>query len=407
MRPSTSRSALPMHTSTRAWLAKCAREGQLDDVGDALHVGRAHRAPAPDRGEAPARAAPALGLVALGHEQAVDPVLAQGLERRRQAGDGLAARRPHVAELRDQRGLGPALDALLQLQRHSADLVLRGLHRQRHRLGQASAQVRVQRGVEVGSHLDGRADDEVLEPHSLVHVEGQLGGGLHVLVVLLGQLAALARLEALAAVVVALAGQLVEPLAVLDELTELEHEHAGPLTIGEQHADALVLLEQRLQLAHARHRLDHELAGDPHGQLVDLPEPAGRAREHGQPARAATRHASHVLLHAVDVLAHRERRVAAGAAVQAGRPDELAQLPLHLTVGRQPPTVHVEVAAGDRNRLAPEARQRPHRVLGEQRHVHPPCRQTPMLGPPAPLLERSVRLPDVDVLERCVAGVCP
>ena len=47
---------------------------------------------------------------------------------------------------------------------------------------------------------------------------------------------------------VVVARQLVELLRVVDQLAELEHEHAGPLPVGHQHPDGLVVAQHRLDL---------------------------------------------------------------------------------------------------------------------------------------------------------------
>ena len=65
------------------------------------------------------------------------------------------------------------------------------------------------------------------------------------------------------AAAVDLAQRLLEQLGPLDQLAQLEHEHAGPLAIGQQHADRLVLAQHRLELAHGRHVVDDEPACAP------------------------------------------------------------------------------------------------------------------------------------------------
>ena len=151
-------------------------------------------------------------------------------------------------------------------------------------VAQPLAQVRVQRRLDGAGHAGRRADGEVLERLLLEHVErdvgrvAEVGGGQRV------DVAGHVALVAVAAGVV-VAGQLVEQVAVVDQLAELEHEHAGPLLVDEQHAEALELLGHRLELRHRRRLVDHHPAAHRHRQRDDLPEVVGRAGEDGQAAR--------------------------------------------------------------------------------------------------------------------------
>ena len=91
---------------------------------------------------------------------------------------------------------------------------------------------------------------------------------------------------ALAAAVV-VARQLVEELGAVDQQAELEHEELGPLLVGEQHADGLVLLHHRLELADRGRVVDHEARAHRLGQLDHLPEVGGGAGEDRQAPRGA------------------------------------------------------------------------------------------------------------------------
>ena len=62
-------------------------------------------------------------------------------------------------------------------------------------------------------------------------------------------------------------GSCLEQLGPLDQLAELEHEHAGPLAVGQQDADGLVLAQHRLELAHGGDVVDHHPGAHRHGQL--------------------------------------------------------------------------------------------------------------------------------------------
>ena len=84
------------------------------------------------------------------------------------------------------------------------------------------------------------------------------------------------------ALVVLMAGQLVEALALVDQLAQLEHEEPGPLAVSKQHGKALVLGENRLQLAHLGSVVDDQPVANRNRQLEQPPEVLGAAREHRQ-----------------------------------------------------------------------------------------------------------------------------
>ena len=145
-----------------------------------------------------------------------------------------------VAELGDEGGLLGPLDLLLDHEGGGPHLGLGGAGADRDAGRQALAEVRVQQRLDGGVDLVGGADAEAPEAVVLVEPEGDLG---RVAQVLGGQLVGVvleAVVLAAAGVVdlVVVAGQRLEQLAVLDQLTELEHEHARPLPVDEQHAEA-------------------------------------------------------------------------------------------------------------------------------------------------------------------------
>ena len=204
----------------------------------------------------------------LRHEQRVDPVLAQGLDH-----VGQARRRP-AARRRPPRAAGrPAAASLrpLDLRPRPAAAAARtspsaGGHRHGQpaaraaRAGRGAARPRAGRPGRRARRWPGASNG--CWPHTC---EGDLGRVAEVLLgVGLEGVGVVAAPVALAAGVV-VAGQLLEQLGALDQLAELEHEHAGPLAVGEQHADGLVLAEHRLELADR-------------GHVVDRPRRCGPAR---------------------------------------------------------------------------------------------------------------------------------
>ena len=250
MRPSTSRSALSTQISTRGsdW-ARASSTASSTTSSTASIVRRARpgssRPDAAERRRRPGSASPARrsrrtraacrpGARRSGRSVPVEA----GAPRRLPRPDG-------VAEAVDERGL-------LARARPAASTSsgrVRGSRRLDARRGTGTApaealpQVRVQAALELGGDVVGRADDEVVEAAAPGTRRtrrcaawrrcwcGQPSTWCWTLVL---------RDRP---VVVVVTGQLVEPLRALDQLAELEHEHAGPLPVGQQHAEALVLVE--------------------------------------------------------------------------------------------------------------------------------------------------------------------
>ena len=118
---------------------------------------------------------------------------------------------------------------------------------------------------------------------ALVHAEGRRRGPADVLAVAVLDLGR-AVAPGLLVLVVDVPQQVVDQLGVVDQLPDLEHEHAGPLPVDQQHADRLVVVQSRLQLADGRGVIDDELAPHRHRQGEDRPEAVGRTGEHGHAA---------------------------------------------------------------------------------------------------------------------------
>ena len=57
---------------------------------------------------------------------------------------------------------------------------------------------------------------------------------------------------------------------MVDQLAQLEHEEPGPLPVGEQDAEPLVVVDDAFELGDAGARVHDELTGDPGRQGVDL-----------------------------------------------------------------------------------------------------------------------------------------
>src|SRR5438067_8711954 len=96
--------------------------------------------------------------------------------------------------------------------------------------------------------LLGSADDEVVEGALLEYGERHLGGPAEMVLSGGGRMVADVILVPLATVVV-VTGQLVEHLALVDQMAEPEDEHAGPLLVDQQHAEGAVRLDDCLELA--------------------------------------------------------------------------------------------------------------------------------------------------------------
>ena len=314
MRPRTSRSALPRQTSTRPRPARALATATSTTSGTGCISAVAARAAPPERGQAAAGpAAPALGLVALGHEQQVDPPGAERRERGRQAGHRPPARRraPPGGERRGPPRRGAGCPARPRSPRPGSG---RPRPRPSARPGRPAARAGTGAGRARG-RSEPRADPPITRRSKAPRWKTSKASAAdrrRCCCACSESWLPTRVFDELAAVVLAAAHQLVGVLAVVDQLAQLEHVHAGPLAIDEQHADPFVLLEHRFELADARHGLDDELAGDPHRQLEDLPQATGGAREHRQPTRGAPGQAADVLGHALEVLLHRRRATVAG-----------------------------------------------------------------------------------------------
>jgi hypothetical protein len=130
----------------------------------------------------------------------------------------------------------------------------------------------VQRTFELAGDGVGRADGEVVVAARLPEVERGAGGVAEVLVrELLAVVGGRAALALTSAVVVA--RELVEELGAVDEPAELEDVELGPLPVGQQHGDGLVLLHHRLELSDRRCVVDDEARAHRLRELDHLPEP--------------------------------------------------------------------------------------------------------------------------------------
>ena len=264
----------------------------------------------------------------------------------------------------DRLGLAAALDGGLDLEDGVADDRRAGADPDVDPAAEAVAQVGVQGRLERGRGGGRGPDGEVVERPLLEHVEGHRRG---VAEVRRGQgldMAGDVTLVAVAPTVV-VAGQLVEQIAVVDQLPQLEHQHAGPLAVDEQHPDALVLLGDRLELGHRRSLVDHHLAAHRNRQRHHLPEPVGRAGEHDQAAgRRTVDPGPHVLLEALEVALQRR----GAARLRPGRPQHPLELELVVAVAGQTPPVDIEVAGRHRSIDAPEPGQLANGGLGDHSH---------------------------------------
>jgi hypothetical protein len=259
--------------------------------------------------------------------------------------------------------VGP-LDAGLDLEHRVADLGQRGVDVDRDALAQPLAQVGVQRVGELAGSLVGRADGEVLELLLAVHPPRHLGRVTHVLrgegvdvVLRVAPLALAPR--------VVVAGQLVEQLGPFDELTELEHEHARLLAVGEEHAEAVELLHDALELTDGRQIVDDELVAHRHRQLDDAPEPVRAAREEHQPLGArAIEATAHERADARQVVGHRS--VAVDLVVRGAH--EPVELSFAVLDAPQSAAVDVEVARGHGGIVALEPGELPYGGLIDRSH---------------------------------------
>ena len=275
MRPRTSRSALPRQTSTGRGSARACATATSTTSGtcciSAVAAGAAAarawpgtRTPgtaSPRRRSPPTRRA---GRPRPAHNAA---------KRRGEAGDGAAARSHRRPEPRHQRRLVPALDAVLQLDGGRTDLVrpmpspsattCPAIRSRRYGWRACSRSERTSGGAPTTRRSNAprwktsKASSAERRTCCSACSESWLPTR-----VFTSSPRSSSPWRSI----------LVVALAVVDQLTELEHVHAGVLAVDEQHAHPLVLLEHRLELAHARHGLHDQLAGDPHRQLEHLPE---------------------------------------------------------------------------------------------------------------------------------------
>ena len=203
------------------------------------------------------------------------------------------------------------------------------------------------------------------KPRRLPQVERGPGGVAQVLV---GQLLAVvggrAPLPLAAAVVVA--RELVEELRPVDQPPELEHVQLRPLLVGQQHADGLVLLHHRLELAHRRGVVDDQ---------------AGCARASGS-SMTSQRSVAAQAKKASPRVARRSNPPFTNASIRrrsscterwplarcAGLPQHAVELVLDVLVPHESPSVDVEVARGDRSDLASDPCELPDGGFGDDGH---------------------------------------
>jgi hypothetical protein len=157
----------------------------------------------------------------------------------------------------------------------------------------------------------------------------------------------------------------VEQLGGLHELAELVDEHPGPLLVGEQEAEALVLVDHGLELADRRRVVHDHLVPDGHGEFDHVPEVVGGAGEERDASRLRAVDArSQVLLHPLQVGG--DRSVAAVLRVclseqHLGRPDDVLEADVL-------PAVDVQVDARDRGIQPLERCKGSDVVLGDGDH---------------------------------------
>ncbi len=141
-------------------------------------------------------------------------------------------------------------------------------------------------------------------------------------------------------------GQLVDELRALDEAPHLEHEQPGQLLVSQQHADRLVLLHDRFELADRGRVVDHHLRAHRHWKLDDLPEVRGCAGEEGKaPGLAPVESGPHVGLDLGQVVVHRS--VPVGPLSRFS--EHGVELVLDVLVAGQSAPVHVQVTRRDRS----------------------------------------------------------
>ena len=146
------------------------------------------------------------------------------------------------------------------------------------------------------------------------------------------------------ALVVVMARQLIEHLALVGQLTHLELEDAGPLTVDQEHDESLERFDHRLELLHAGSLVDDQLIPYRDRQLDHLPKAAIRTAEDGQATSMGPVDARlDVRLDAPQVLV---RRVAVEVLLSVAQ--QMVELHLVVAGAHVTATVDVEVEADHR-----------------------------------------------------------
>jgi hypothetical protein len=243
-------------------------------------------------------------------EATVGTPLDERLQRRGQSARASAARPDRPTKSVDESLLLATLDFTFDFECNCAHLLVGRCHGYGDPLDHARPQVRVQARDELGGDVGWRADDEVVELPLLENVKRHLRRVAKVLVLHLVGLPGGPRLDEDMSPDVLATGDLIEHLAAIDELAELEDQHAGSLAIGEKDAEALILIEHGFELTNVRRRLDDDLTRHSHRKLDHLPQPVRRAREERQPAHTRPVEATaHVALDALQIAGDRTRAV--------------------------------------------------------------------------------------------------
>src|SRR5439155_5737634 len=187
-------------------------------------------------------AAPAGCLEVVGDEQHLDATLHERTQHPVEPGDAAVARTDGVAQPLDGGRLLLPLDLRLDLHRSKADVVVARVPRNGDARRDALAKVGVELTLELAGDVGGRGDDEVVEAGVLVDIERDLRGAAQMLLGTSRGVVTHVILLPVAPVVV-VAWKLVEAFALVDELTELEHEEPRALSIGQQDRETLVLVD--------------------------------------------------------------------------------------------------------------------------------------------------------------------
>src|SRR5205823_8905812 len=219
--------------------------------------------------------------------------------------------------------------------------------------------------LELAGDVVGRADDEVVEAGVLVDIERDLRGAAQMLLGTSRGVVTHVILLPVAPVVV-VAWKLVEAFALVDELTELEHEEPRALSIGQQDRETLVLVDHPLELTHVRGVVHRQMVVHRDRQLDDAPEAVRAAGEHGQASGArAVEPTLHELLAAAAVgVARLPARPA--VALLADHPLAVELVALWANVAAP---VDIEVTRCDGRAIALEPGQVANDILGDRGHV--------------------------------------